>query len=348
MIKRSQDLTSRKENYIKKATLIHKDQFDYSKFIFINCKTKSTIICRKHNIEFQQNMDKHTVENAKGSCPVCLKEFKVNSLKNRKTIGKRSIIPKETFLKNSYDKFGLKFIYDLNNYNGLGKNKIKVFCLKHGSFLITPKNLFCNNKYGCKECSMENYIKNRTKPYEKLIEELKIKHNNLYSYPDTNKINFKNRESKIEIHCKIHGSYIKGGMKHLVGQGCPKCTTDKLKKEGILGGSYNEKYFSKYPERKLIKASIYYLKIGGIFKIGITVQDIKRRLRSLNFLLKKYNIEEKIEIIDIEELTLYEAYTFEKYILTKYKNVRIHDLGWSTEIFSHDVLDGKIRKFRSS
>ena len=46
------------EIFILKAKIVHGDKYIYSKFIYINSKTKGTIICKKHG-EFQQNANNH-------------------------------------------------------------------------------------------------------------------------------------------------------------------------------------------------------------------------------------------------------------------------------------------------
>ena len=53
--------------FIQKAKKIHDNEYDYSKFSYINTRTKSTIICKKHG-EFNQNPHSHL--KGKG-CPKC-------------------------------------------------------------------------------------------------------------------------------------------------------------------------------------------------------------------------------------------------------------------------------------
>jgi hypothetical protein len=54
------------EEFIIKANQIHSNKYDYSLFEYINCKTKSKIICKIHNKVFFKNPDKHL--NAKQGC----------------------------------------------------------------------------------------------------------------------------------------------------------------------------------------------------------------------------------------------------------------------------------------
>ena len=67
------------EEFITRASLIHSNTYDYSKFIFKDMNTKGIIICAKHG-EFLQKPRDHI----KGSgCTVCGKE---NSIKKKNII----------------------------------------------------------------------------------------------------------------------------------------------------------------------------------------------------------------------------------------------------------------------
>ena len=64
---RSENRTSTKEDFIKKACEKHKGKYDYSKVDYVNAHTKVCIICPKHG-EFEQEANTHL----KGSaCPKC-------------------------------------------------------------------------------------------------------------------------------------------------------------------------------------------------------------------------------------------------------------------------------------
>jgi len=58
---------SNKEDFINKASIIHKNKYIYNKFVYINRSTKSIIICKDHG-EFEQTPKNHL----KGQgCPKC-------------------------------------------------------------------------------------------------------------------------------------------------------------------------------------------------------------------------------------------------------------------------------------
>ena len=135
------------------------------------------------------------------------------------------------------------------------------------------------------------------------------------------------------INCPSHGDFNKRAIKHLSGQGCPGCAKENTRL--LLKGGYNDSFFVSNPEMQYVSAMVYYVKIGNMYKIGITT-NLKRRMSALRSLSKK-----DVEIVDSYETTLLEAYKIEQNILTKYDSARIYN-NWSTELFSYDVISGRI------
>jgi hypothetical protein len=66
---------SSKQEFITKAKNIHGDLYDYSDFVYSNSKTKSTILCKKHNLSFEQKPNGHL---SGDGCPRCSKTQKLN------------------------------------------------------------------------------------------------------------------------------------------------------------------------------------------------------------------------------------------------------------------------------
>jgi hypothetical protein len=84
------------EEFIKKALLIHKNKFDYSKVNYINALTKVEIVCKKHG-SFFQTVGNHITH--KRGCRLCdiEKRRKIKIPKIKKTPifkRKRSLIKK--------------------------------------------------------------------------------------------------------------------------------------------------------------------------------------------------------------------------------------------------------------
>jgi hypothetical protein len=71
------------EQIIDEANTVHDHRYDYSKFNYINVKTKSKIVCKDHG-EFYQTMDSHI--NKKANCPACVKENNFITLETIKPV----------------------------------------------------------------------------------------------------------------------------------------------------------------------------------------------------------------------------------------------------------------------
>lgn len=68
--KASEKQAGSKESFIKRATNMYGDSFDYSNVVYKTAKVKINIKCREHNCEFSQTPDKHFSGNG---CGVCVK-----------------------------------------------------------------------------------------------------------------------------------------------------------------------------------------------------------------------------------------------------------------------------------
>ena len=115
-------LKSNKEEFENKSKLIHENKYDYSKTIYVNSKSKITIICPKHG-EFLQSPTLHI----RGvGCPRCggtgkltQKEFENRAKEKHKD---EKGIPKYSYIKASYIS---------------AHEKVIIICKKegHGEFL---------------------------------------------------------------------------------------------------------------------------------------------------------------------------------------------------------------------
>jgi hypothetical protein len=320
-------IKERKEKALQKCVEIHGNKFNYSKFTYVNAKTKSIIICPEHG-EFEQCLDKHF--NSKHGCPICAN--KARHL-NRTYKPKPYKYTKEEALSLLNEKHP-KYLFSIGEYTG-GTSRVTIVCEKHGETESNLRTLLRPSAvHVCRNCAILARNNSKTKSFSDFIKEATQIHNNLYTY-ECNA--FQNRRSKITCVCPIHGIFIKTAQKILSGQGCPSCTFDRLKKEGKLLGGYNDSLFINNPHMRYRKSYIYYVKIGNMYKIGITT-NIDNRLKSLR---SKFN--KSIEVIDVKELPLYLSYRKEQEILLKYENFRVFTKK-STELFKKDVLNSSIPK----
>lgn len=339
-------LEDRCQHFKSRGTLQHEGKFNYSLVEYKDAKTKVKIICPNHG-EFLQTPDKHLAPKSKG-CQKCWEEIKTANIRARPkefyqyyhgATKNKPHISQEIFIERCRKKYGNKFDYDLSNYNGLTKNKIKVKCPQHGEFETIPNtHLAKNNVTGCSKCGYDNCWEGKTHSYEEAVSQFNLKHNYIYDYPEYNKENYQNKKSSIDIICKKHGKFKKKAQKHLSGQGCFKCAIEKLIETNTLVGGYSEELFASRAELKNCKAALYYLEInnGKHYKIGITRTSIEHRISGIK--CKAKNLIANIKSISIKEATLYECFKWEQQILNDNSKQRVF-LPWSSEVFNTNIWE---------
>ena len=186
----------------------------------------------------------------------------------------------------------------------------------------------------CNKCSSKCAGKTKTASIEDVIVECQVKFNKYYSYKVDK--TYINKKSIITIICPLHGEFQKSVQKHLAGQACFRCRIDKLVSEGRLKGGYTDKYFTDNPDKCSTEAVLYYVKIGEMYKIGITT-NLYNRLKSLKSLFKL-----EVSLIDTFEGTLQQVYNIEQSILNANNDSRIYTKK-STELFKYDVLNSSLK-----
>ena len=116
--------------------------------------------------------------------------------------------------------------YSLTIYK-TSKINVTIVCPTHGNFLQRPDVHLRGS--GCFSCYCDKYRKSKIN----FIKEANLKHNNYYNYYKSRYIN---DETKIEIICKIHGSFWCTPNNHLGKnrlRGCPSCGFNISKNEII-------------------------------------------------------------------------------------------------------------------
>lgn len=319
-----------KQSFIQKAEMKHGKKFDYRRFEYITAKTKSTIICPTHG-EYEQTPDKHL--QSKHGCFKCAKEYSGKLQKGKPRKYKKESITESVYRLRVEEKHGARFELDFSEYVGWTQGYIIIKCPDHGISKYRPQ-AFLSSGYGCRKCGDYKRKSSKTKPYTDFINEAEKVHDKRYTYPDSNESIYENRKTIVTIICPIHGEFKKKAQKHLRGQGCFDCRMEELIESGALPGGYHETIFQRNPELKEKDGCVYYLKIGQVYKIGITT-NIRGRIRAI-----RYSSKENVEIIQAYKCSLYEAYLIEKMILNDFETDRIK-LDWSTELFKVDVLYGQ-------
>ena len=192
------------ESFLKKATKLHGDKFDYSKVEYINSQKKVVIICSKHG-EFTQRPYSH-LQGA--GCDKCSRENPNNKLDTDK------------FIKKSIKLFGDRFDYSETIYFDI-KSNITLICPIHGKFSTNAENhLNSVTSGGCKKCKYASSSETLSHTKEDFVTKANNLWNKKYDYA---KVSYKNANTKVIIVCEEHGSFMQTPGSHLSGHGCPKC-----------------------------------------------------------------------------------------------------------------------------
>lgn len=101
------------------------------------------------------------------------------------------------------------------------KTKVSCTCTHCGyMWMARPDQLLLGK--GCPNCNKPKKVTKET-----FIERSKEIHDNKYDY---SKVEYKTYNTKVIITCPIHGDFGQTPHNHLLGQGCPKCGQEKVKK----------------------------------------------------------------------------------------------------------------------
>jgi hypothetical protein len=119
----------------------------------------------------------------------------------------------EQFIQKAKSIHGDKYDYSLVKYVN-SRTKISIICKKHGKFNQIPKNHLFGK--GCKLC----YKDSKKLTTEQFIQKAKSIHGDKYDYSQTS---YSETRNKVNIICKIHGSFNQRASDHLLGAGCKVC-----------------------------------------------------------------------------------------------------------------------------
>jgi len=197
---------SKKIKFIKKAFEKYNDQYDYSLVDYIDSEIKIKIICKKHNLIFEQSPASHL--RGRNGCELC-----VNRINNI-----------DSFISQSNKTHFNKYDYSNSIYKD-SKTKIIIICPEHGEFKQLPNNHFSGQ--GCPKCKGLSITNKKTLTNEEFINKAIKKHGDKYDY---SLVKYINSKEKIKIICKTHGEFNQQAVSHLRGKGCPECAIENTKK----------------------------------------------------------------------------------------------------------------------
>ena len=231
------------QEYIKQATEIHGDRYDYSRTTYSNAVTKLLVTCREHG-DFEVLPNNHL----KSHCKKCAEVFSARL--RRRTIA--------DFVNAADIVYGGLYDYTKSKYKG-NHSKLTITCRKHGDFIQTA-SAHLAGYVGCTMCVKENMRSHFADSSDEFIEKARRVHGNKYNY---SLVDYTNNAEKVTIICPEHGEYRQTPSSHLKGSSCPSCakTGFDKKKRGF----------------------VYILEsMSGLIKIGITNNAVNKRIAQLN------------------------------------------------------------------
>jgi hypothetical protein len=229
------NITNKKEDFVKKAIEKHGDKYDYSKVKYETNREKVIIICPIHG-EFKQTPYGHLNGNG---CTPCSKE---KDAKNKS----KDI---EKFIEDAKKIHGNKYDYSKIEYEN-SRTQITIICPIHGEFTQIANDHIQGS--GCKQCgSQKPRTTKRTK--ENIIQDAKKIHGDKYDYSKVIYTDKQTTNSKIKIICPTHGEFEQIVYNHLAGKGCVSCYHNTITgtKEDFVKESI-KKHGDKYDYSKVI------------------------------------------------------------------------------------------------
>lgn len=135
------------------------------------------------------------------------------------------VITTEEFIKRAKEKHGNKYDYSKTEFIS-NKTPTTIICLEHGEFQMEPRN-HLRSKSGCPKCKPNVRLTNKD-----FINKARKIHGDKYDY---SKVDYKNKNSKLNIICPIHGEFEQVARNHIMDDcGCPKCGDDNVSKARSL------------------------------------------------------------------------------------------------------------------
>lgn len=168
---------------------------------------KVDILCSIHGV-FQQRPYNHSIGEG---CPGCKQEYM------------RKILPMSLreFVQKAMTVHGMVYDYSKSIYNG-SKEKVEIICTNHGSFWQTPNNHLRGQS--CPSCANVVIANKNRKTTDEFVRDAKKVHGDRYDYLG---VDYKNKDADVIIICHKHGAFNQSPHNHLIGAGCPKCSSSK-------------------------------------------------------------------------------------------------------------------------
>ena len=198
------------EDFVSKAIEKYGNKYDYSRVKYVNSTTPVEIVCPSHGL-FTQKPSYHMIW---CGCKECAKE-------NAKHVIKTT----EEFINDAKLIHGETYDYGKVDYKNKTE-KVCIICKKHGEFYQSPGHHLTGQ--GCPICGAQRTFEKQRYTTESFIKRAKVVHGDKYDYSKTEYVDSR---THVCITCKMHGDFFQMPAAHLSGEGCRKCSTEKVHKE---------------------------------------------------------------------------------------------------------------------
>lgn len=136
--------------FVEKSTQVHNGKYDYSQTVYVNSRTKVTIICPQHG-PFEQLPSSHLQGNG---CPKCARIWSDAHKQNLKMSSRRSRgMTTEEWIERAKQIHSDKYDYSQTIYVNQRTN-VKIICPIHGLFEQKADSHIRGN--GCRLCGLES------------------------------------------------------------------------------------------------------------------------------------------------------------------------------------------------
>ena len=217
------------------------------------------VLCKEHG-EFKTTSN-NMLNSNKDPCPKCSNEIRLElGIK-----GVKKIIDKESFIEEATKKYKDKFSYSNIIYTKLNSIVENILCVKHNHyFSINGGSFIWGCKIGCPICVQEKLKTNKLMTQEEFISRVTELHGTKYDFKETI---YKGNSRKVKVKCNTCNNYFYPLANNILrGSSCTYCSE-----------------VAKANKWKDTPTSFYVLKIeykqNILYKIGITIRDIKRRYK---------------------------------------------------------------------
>lgn len=204
--------------FINRSKKMHRTLYDYSKVMYVNCKSKVIVKC-KHHGEFEISPVAHWKGSGCSKCPKSKYVIKTKTKTKTKKLNDININTKKIkFIDISNEVHNFKYDYSNINYKD-DYTPVNIICKLHGEFSEIPILHFIN--YGCSECSYLNDLNQfKLNESKSFIDSANIMYNNKYTYDCSG---FNTLFDDIYITCPSHGEFKITPFQHLNGSHCYYC-----------------------------------------------------------------------------------------------------------------------------